>query len=71
MGSDSNTTIYGTFSVTNNFVDPTGAAACFLLGASGSGVQPTLTGNVNMLGNGSGTPDSTVNSNTGTCYGKD
>jgi hypothetical protein len=70
MGSDSNGAIYGALNVTNNFLDPTGAANCFLLGASGSGVQPTLTGNVNMLGNGSGAPDSTVNSNTGTCYGK-
>jgi hypothetical protein len=68
MGSDSNSTRFtGPFDVTSNFIDPTGAAACFQLSYNATYTAPTLTGNVNMLGNGSGAPDPLANSNAGTC----
>ncbi len=70
MGSDSNTTKYGSFNVTDNFIDPAGAANCFFLGHSATGATPTLTGNVNMLGNGFGAPDRLANSNAGNCHGR-
>ena len=56
--------IYDAFNVSANFFDPTGAANCFLLNFSttGGGVGPTITGSVNMLGDGSGNPDPLANS---------
>lgn len=52
---------WGALNVASNYVDASGAVQCFYLGDSGP--TPVLTGNANLLGNGSGGPDANINVN--------